>query len=66
MYLDLLEKLYEISLRALPPQSYGEFEIYEVGEGIYKIMEIGSSVFLREDEVYNALLNSPRLNELLT
>jgi hypothetical protein len=64
MYLDLLEKLYEISLRALPPQSYGEFEIYEVGEGVYKIMEIGSSVFLREDEVYNALLNSPRLNEL--
>jgi superfamily II DNA or RNA helicase len=64
MYLDLLEKLYEISLRALPPQSYGEFEIYEVGEGIYKIMEIGSSVFLREDEVYNALLDSPRLNEL--
>ena len=64
MYLDLLEKLYEISLRALPPQSYGEFEIYEVGEGVYKITEIGSSVFLREDEVYNALLNSPRLNEL--
>ncbi|MFP3297453.1 MAG: DEAD/DEAH box helicase, partial [Vulcanisaeta sp.] len=64
MYLDLLEKLYEISLRALPPQSYGEFEIYEVGEGIYKIMEIGSSVFLKEDEVYNALLDSPRLNEL--
>jgi len=64
MYLDLLEKLYEISLRALPPQSYGEFEIYEVGEGVYKILEIGSSVFLREDEVYNALLNSPRLNEL--
>ena len=64
MYLDLLEKLYEISLRALPPQSYGEFEIYEVGEGVYKITEIGSSVFLRENEVYNALLNSPRLNEL--
>jgi superfamily II DNA or RNA helicase len=64
MYLDLLEKLYEISLRALPPQSYGEFEIYEVGEEVYKITEIGSSVFLREDEVYNALLNSPRLNEL--
>jgi len=64
MYLDLLEKLYEISLRALPPQSYGEFEIYEVGEGIYKIMEIGSSVFLSEDKVYNALLDSPRLNEL--
>ncbi|MCG2870388.1 MAG: DEAD/DEAH box helicase [Vulcanisaeta sp.] len=64
MYLDLLEKLYEISLRALPPQSYGEFEIYEVGEGIYKIMEIGSSVFLKGDEVYNALLDSPRLNEL--
>ncbi|MGB9827384.1 MAG: Eco57I restriction-modification methylase domain-containing protein, partial [Thermosphaera sp.] len=26
MYLDLLEKLYNISLKALPPQSYGEFE----------------------------------------
>ncbi|WP_066795262.1 SNF2-related protein [Caldivirga sp. MU80] len=63
MYLDLLEKLYEISLRALPPQSYGEFEIYEVGEGVYKIMEIGSSVFLRENEVYGALL-SARLDEL--
>jgi len=55
--------LYEISLRALPPQSYGEFEIYEVGEGVYKIMEIGSSVFLRENEVYGALL-SARLDEL--
>ena len=63
MYLNLLEKLYEVSLKALPPQSYGEFEIYEIGEGIYKIMEIGSSVFLRENEIYNVLLSN-RLDEL--
>jgi len=63
MYLNLLEKLYEVSLKALPPQSYGEFEIYEIGERIYKIMEIGSSVFLRENEIYNALLSN-RLDEL--
>jgi superfamily II DNA or RNA helicase len=63
MYLDLLEKLYEISLKALPPQSYGEFEVYEVGEGIYGIMEVGSSVFLREDEVYSYSFKN-RLEEL--
>jgi len=63
MYLDLLEKLYEISLKALPPQSYGEFEVYEVGEGIYRIMEVGSSVFLREDEVYGYSFKN-RLEEL--
>ena len=54
-YLSLLEKLYEISLRALPPQSYGEFEVYEAAEdALRKILEIGSSVFLTEREVYEA------------
>ncbi|MGC8542541.1 MAG: SNF2-related protein [Vulcanisaeta sp.] len=64
MYLDLLEKLYAISLRALPPQSYGEFEIYEVGEeGIRKIINIGSSIFLRGPDVYETII-SRRLEEL--
>jgi hypothetical protein len=36
MYLSLLEKLYEISLRALPPQSYGEFGAREVAEGTFR------------------------------
>jgi len=36
MYLSLLEKLYEISLRALPPQSYGEFEVYEIAEDTFR------------------------------
>jgi hypothetical protein len=36
MYLSLLEKLCEISLRALPPQSYGEFEVYEVAEDMFR------------------------------
>ncbi|WP_243681256.1 helicase-related protein [Vulcanisaeta souniana] len=65
MYLDLLEKLYAISLRALPPQSYGEFEVYEVGgeEGIRRIINIGSSIFLRESDVYETALSN-RLEEL--
>jgi len=55
MYLSLLEKLYEISLKALPPQSYGEFEVYEAAEdALRKILEVGSSIFLTEREVYEA------------
>jgi superfamily II DNA or RNA helicase len=55
MYLSLLEKLYEISLRALPPQSYGEFEVYEVAEDTFRrVLEVGSSAFLTEAEVYEA------------
>ncbi|ABL78385.1 SNF2-related protein [Thermofilum pendens] len=62
-YLTLLEKLYEISLAALPPQSYGEFEIYEVDQELRKIVEIGSSAYLGEEEVYEAL-RSGRLEDL--
>ncbi len=36
MYHSLLEKLYEISLRALPPQSYGEFGACEVAEDTFR------------------------------
>jgi hypothetical protein len=55
MYLSLLEKLYEISLRALPPQSYGEFEVYEVAEDTFRrVLEVGSAAFLTEAEVYEA------------
>lgn len=58
MYLDLLEKLYAISLKALPPQSYGDFEVYEVGEdGIKNIISIGSSIYLHEFDVYKAVFN---------
>jgi superfamily II DNA or RNA helicase len=55
MYVSLLEKLYEISLRALPPQSYGEFEVYEVGEDTFRrVLEVGSAAFFTEAEVYEA------------
>ncbi|MGC9052125.1 C-terminal helicase domain-containing protein, partial [Pyrobaculum sp.] len=65
MYLDLLEKLYNISLRALPPQSYGEFEIYELSEDqLRKIIEIGSSAYLKEAEVFTALSDGERVKEL--
>lgn len=64
MYLDLLEKLYNISLRALPPQSYGEFEIYELSEQLYKVLEIGSSAYLREADILSALGSGERLRDL--
>ncbi|NAZ33309.1 MAG: DEAD/DEAH box helicase family protein [Pyrobaculum sp.] len=55
MYLSLLEKLYEISLKALPPQSYGEFKVYEVAEDTFRrVLEVGSAAFLTEMEVYEA------------
>ena len=58
MYLDLLEKLYDISLRALPPQSYGEFVIYELSEDqLKKILEVGSLIDLKEAEMYSAKLD---------
>jgi len=64
MYLTLLEKLYQISLKALPPQSYGEFEVYEMSEDeLRKILEVGSAVFLGEKEVYEAAIGG-RLEEL--
>ncbi|AEA13175.1 helicase domain protein [Thermoproteus uzoniensis 768-20] len=65
MYLDLLEKLYNISLRALPPQSYGEFEIYELSEDqLQKIIEIGSSAYIEEADVLAALSDGERVREL--
>ncbi|AET34265.1 SNF2-related protein [Pyrobaculum ferrireducens] len=65
MYLDLLEKLYNISLRALPPQSYGEFEIYELSEDqLRKIIEIGSSAYLKDADVFTALSDGERMKEL--
>jgi superfamily II DNA or RNA helicase len=64
MYLSLLEKLYEISLRALPPQSYGKFEVYEVAEDRFRrVLEVGSLLFLGEKEVYDAVAGG-RLEEL--
>ena len=50
-----LKSMYEISLRALPPQSYGEFEVYEVAEDTFRrVLEVGSAAFLTEAEVYEA------------
>lgn len=64
MYLDLLEKLYNISLKALPPQSYGQFEIYELSEQLQKILEIGSSAYLKEVDILGALGNEEKLRDL--
>lgn len=56
MYEELLEKLYHISLHALPPQSYGEFEIYEITrDDVRKVVEVGTSVYLSDDRVLAAM-----------
>lgn len=53
MYADFLEKLYQISLHTLPPQSYGEFEIYQIEEGdVNKLLEINSASYFTELDVY--------------
>ncbi|WP_069806662.1 SNF2-related protein [Vulcanisaeta thermophila] len=63
-YMYLMEKLYEISMEALTPQSYGEYSIYKFDEGrIEKILEIGSSVYLDEYKVFNDVVDR-RLDEL--
>ncbi|AFA38041.1 DNA or RNA helicases of superfamily II [Pyrobaculum oguniense TE7] len=63
-YVELLEKLYEISLRALPPQSYGEFEIYEIEEAeLRKVLEIGSAGYVEQAEVLQAVAGR-RVEEL--